>query len=449
LIAGVQLPLLPGQPVRTAAAAVYPYDPGLESQFGFITNFGDPVQMSLRHGDMLYIPRGLALIGKHDDRVVRPQLPLLSTKFEPRNPEQQPLITKAVQLLQQDQQFVFEAPTGWGKTVVGSVIAAHLRQPTMIVVHKQDLMDQWEDSLLNVLGVPASLVGRVQQDQCDWQGKRFVLGMVQSLIIPDRYPDEMYRYFGFLLLDEVHRMAADCFVNTCWMFPAKYRMGLTATPERSDGKWRVVISHIGPVRCRGTLIPMKPKVLVRKTGWKIPSRSRRVHGMLVEEKIPHEPGRMMLVIKAMAASQTRNLEIVNFVLAAYQVERRILVLSELREHLTSLFHMAAGFDVPGEDMGFYMGGMSKLALEVSKKKRVVWATYKMTSEGTDVPAWDSLVFATPRANIKQPLGRINRFEENKKQPIALDLVDYDRIFSSFYLARLKQYYSVGAQVVNV
>ena len=110
---------------------------------------------------------------------------------------------KSVALLEHGRSHIFEAPTGWGKTVVGGVIAARVGQPTLIVVTKEDLMHQWRDSLVNVLGVSPALVGQIQQDVCDWQGKQFVLGMVQSLIIPDRYPAEMYKYFGLQILDEV------------------------------------------------------------------------------------------------------------------------------------------------------------------------------------------------------------------------------------------------------
>src|SRR4051812_38041002 len=100
----------------------------------------------------------------------------------------------------------------------------------MIIVTKDDLVGHWKEAF-NVLGIPGNLVGHVQQNTCDWQGKMFVVGMVHSLIIPDRYPAEMFKYFGMLVLDEVHQMAADCFVRACQMFPGKYRLGFSATPD--------------------------------------------------------------------------------------------------------------------------------------------------------------------------------------------------------------------------
>jgi len=327
-------------------------------------------------------------------------------------------------------------------SVCGAVIAAKLGKPTLIVVQKQDLVANWYKALHTILGIPANKIGKVQQDTCDYQGKWFVIGMVQSLIIPDRYPDELYRYFGLLVCDEVHTMAADCFVKICWKVTARHRLGFSATPDRSDGKWAVVEAHMGEVRVKGTTVPMTPKVLVKSTKWAIPNWG--------DTQIPHSPGRMMLVTKAQAASTRRNALIVEFVLAAYKAGRVTLVLSGMKEyHLDRLFKMLSMAGIPGQEIGYYVGGMKPHELEQTKKCRVVLATYQMCSTGTDVPHWDSLVMATPRSNIKQSVGRVLRYVEGKKQPVILDLLDLDKIFSSFFYSRLTQYYSLGSTIIRM
>jgi len=93
--------------------------------------------------------------------------------------------------------------------------------------------------------------------------------------------------------------------------------------------------------------------------------------------------------------------------------------------------------------------MSKIELSHTKQRRVVLGTYKMCSTGTDVPRWDTLVMATPRADVKQAIGRVLRSVQGKKQPVIFDLVDKNAIFQGFHLARLKQYYSVNAEVIRV
>ena len=424
---------LPLNPTQTGAFSVLPYNPGTESCYQFISKFGEPVNMSRRVGNQLHVPRETVYVSAHDTRVLKDQQ-VIDCDFEPVNNEQQPLADQSVALLMKGRSHVFEAPTGWGKSVVGAYIACRVGQPTLIVVTKTDLMTSWKDALINVLGIPAKSVGVVQQDQCDWKGKRFVIAMVHSLIIPDRYPPEMYQYFGLMILDEVHVMAAECFVNACWMVPAKLRLGFSATPDRSDGKWKMVEAHVGQVLVRGTMIPMSPKVLIRKTGWKIPKH------------VYFAPGRMMGVSKAMSESTERNATIVEFVLSAFNKGRRPLVMADTREHLDRLFQMLTSAGVSGEHIGYYVGGMSVIELKITKTKAVVLATYAMCSTGTNVPHWDCMVMATPRSNIKQSIGRVLRYVEHKKQPVILDLLDHDKILNGFYLSRLKQYYAVKSEI---
>lgn len=430
-------------PIRTGAMSAYPYSKWLESLYTFKSTYDETVCGAVQQGNTLLVPRESVpyALPEADFRAFGTPHPV-PVKFTPRNVEQEDLAAKSAVLLQNEQSHIFEAPTGWGKTVVGGVIAARCGQPTLIVVNKEDLMHQWYDSLTQVLGISPMMIGKIQQDVCDWEGKQFVLATVQSLIIPDKYPAAMYHYFGLQILDEVHLMAAECFVRSCQMVSAKLRLGFSATPKRKDGKTQLLHWHIGPVMVKGTILEAKPKVLVRQTGWSIPARN----GV----PIPYKPGRMMLVNKAMAGSDIRNMEIVNFVVQSYQSGRITLILSDLREHhLNRLFQILTNEGIPGEDIGYYVGGMSKVALSHTKQRRVVLGTYKMCSTGTDVPKWDTLVMATPRADVKQTIGRVLRSVVGKKQPIILDLVDKNAIFQGFHRSRLTQYYSVGAEVVRV
>jgi superfamily II DNA or RNA helicase len=336
---------------------------------------------------------------------------------------------------------------GGDKTVVGSLIAAKLGQPTLIVVTKNDLTVAWKQALNQILGIPLSMIGQVQQDMCDWKGKQFVIGMLHSLIIEDRYPEEMYRHFGLMIVDEVHLVAAEHFQEICWKVPAKHRIGFSATPTRKDGRDRLLKAHIGETLVKGYLVPMKPKVLVKKTGWQIPMyRDRETMGLV---KIPHQPGRMMGVVKAQANNQNRNLLILEFVLATFKNGRRTVIMADTLDHLDRLFQIFTSGGISGDKIGFYVGQMSQADLDFNKEKPVILATYRMVSTGTNVPKWDTLVLATPRSDVKQMIGRVLRFLTDKKQPVILDLLDDDKLLHNFHLSRLRQYYAVGAEIVYV
>jgi superfamily II DNA or RNA helicase len=435
------------QPEFTGAMSAYPWTYQLEQLFAFQTKYGEPVNMAHREGNLLYAPREVVPVGKQDYR--RSYKPVaINCNFEPRNEEQATLPYKSAQLLAKGQNHIFNAPTGWGKSVAGGVIACLMGQPTMIVVNKTDLMDSWYDALVNVLGIPPSQVGKVQQDTCNWQGKRIVIGMAHSLCIDDRYDPEMFKYFGLLIVDEVHQMAPSFFSKVFRLFPAKYRLGFSATTDRKDGMWRVLTSNIGPVMIRGTILPMTPKILTRQTGWRIPRNTRWVNGEKIEEPIPYAPGRMGLVTKCMASSNARNMHIVEFTQAAYEKGRRTLILSDLIDnHLKILFNLLTSWGIPGNHIGYYVGGMTKHDRELSANAHVILGTYAMVMTGTNVPIWDTLVFGTPRSDIRQALGRILRSMSGKNEPVALDLVDYDKIYQNFYLSRVTQYYGVGAKIV--
>jgi hypothetical protein len=167
-------------------------------------------------------------------------------------------------------------------------------------------------------------------------------------------------------------------------------------------------------------------------------------------KIPHGPGRMAGVIKAMAKCPLRNAHVSKVVVDAYKAGRTTLIMSDLLEgHLKPLFHILAKAGIPVQDIDYYVGGRSAAELKTAAHKKVILATYSMVSEGTDYPHWDTAVFASPRANVTQSIGRIMRMLDGKKQPVALDLVDFDAILNGFYVAREKQYYSVQATIVKM
>jgi superfamily II DNA or RNA helicase len=322
------------------------------------------------------------------------------------------------------------------------------------VVTKEDLMKQWRDTLLYLMGIPPERIGHIQQDRCEFRDKWFVLGMLHSLV-KDKYADEnpdLLSYFGTVIFDEVHRLGAEGFSTICHMWPAEHRLGLSATPKRWDGKERLFTAHLGPVMLRGTAVPMSPKVLVKSTGWKIPKGWVRDHdtGQWVKSYPKVDPGKMMPITKKIAASAERNSIIADFVKLAYSRGRRVVVMSDLIEdHLNPLFHFFASLGIPGDHMDFYIGGRKQAELDVAKSKPVVLATYAMCAEGTDVPEWDCLVMATPRSNVKQAIGRVMRSMEGKPQPVVLDLVDAEPIFQKFYQKREQQYYEVEADIVRM
>lgn len=423
-------------PLHTDSMAWVNYDPEIEKRVSHRGKFEETAQtLCVRNGTLLGIPRALAdSLGI--DRRTRGFASELKCTMPPRNEEQEKVLDEAHTLLRRGESFVLQATTGFGKTYCASNLIAKVGTTTLVIVTKEDLMQQWRKELKKFLGLTDADIGVAQQNVCDFKDKKVVLGMVHS-IAKGKYPQEFIDYFGFVIYDEVHRMGAETFSRTAGMFPAKLRLGLSATVERTDGKTPVFTSHIGPVKVRTAMQSLPLKALMQETGF--------------VSRVQHEPSRMMKLYKAMAASPRRNNLIITALRQAYDKGRKIMIFSELKgAHLEVLYHLAAEF-IPETDMGFYVGGMSESRRENSKKCRVIFATYAMTAEATDIPDLDTAILATPRSNILQPVGRILREHPDKAQPVVIDLVD-DRVSSitrAFTQSRIAQYESLQGEVLQV
>ena len=431
--------------------AWYPYSLPLHEKLILSSRFEDKVDVSSTIYDgfdrLIGVPRewcdfpwrGTTLDQREEGRAIS----VGKCKLPPRNTEQFEVIKQSTALLAKGSSHIVEASTGFGKTYCAINIAANIGVKTLIVVTKEDLMVSWPKEITKFFGVPASEIGIIQQDKCVVADKKFVVAMVHSLAQRE-YPEWIKTEFGLIIFDEVHHMAADTFSRVAAMFPAVLRLGFSATPERIDGKDFVFHGHIGQVMVQAKLIPMPPKVLVKYSDWKVPTVTRRTDSGFIRIQMPHEAGKLMHLITAMAQDGIRNLMIVKMAVQAYQKGRWTVVLSELAEdkHLGMLREMCKREGVPEQEMAFYKGGMKSAEREAAKGKRLVFATYGMTGEATDVPWWDCAILATPRANITQAAGRVLREHPGKPKPIIIDIVDADsEILHGYFKSRMKQYTS--------
>lgn len=113
-------------------------------------------------------------------------------------------------------------------TVWTCAMIAQLRVPTLIVVHKEFLADQWEERIKQFL--PNARVGRVQGDVMDFTGKHIVIGMVHTLAA-HKLPKEFTDWPGFVVTDELHRIGAPTWSPVPAKFPARLRLGLSVSAD--------------------------------------------------------------------------------------------------------------------------------------------------------------------------------------------------------------------------
>ena len=137
---------------------------------------------------------------------------------------------------------VLVAPPGAGKTVMACAIAAQRSVPTLILVHRKPLMEQWRMQISSLLGIAHADIGEISGITHRRTGM-IDLAMVQSLrnLSED---DALYREYGLLIVDECHHVPAVSFERVLSEVKAHYVVGLTATPQRRDGH------QIGRASCR-------------------------------------------------------------------------------------------------------------------------------------------------------------------------------------------------------
>lgn len=340
-------------------------------------------------------------------------------------------------------------------TAITCKVIAAVGKKTLIVVSKEDLMmaeDQWYGSLKKFLGLKPSEIGVIRQDTCTVAGKKVVLAMLHSLCIEGRYQDWIRNEFGLIVFDEVHRLGAEHFCKVASMFPCKRRLGLSATPDRKDGKEVVFKAHIGPVRVRTSALQLKPKVLLYKSNWACPRimMYNPDTGKKTLQRMPHGPGKIGAIVNHMVRDAERNKLLAELTFACYQKGRSTVFFTDQLEHIERMFAILNGMGVPAKDIGKYVGGIKKDVREAAKTKPIMLATYAMMSEGTNIPWLDACVLGTPRSDVRQSIGRVLREYPDKKMPVVIDIQDLDSpVLKGYNNSRMTYYRQIGAEIKHL
>jgi superfamily II DNA or RNA helicase len=159
---------------------------------------------------------------------------------------QEPVVNKFINHCQNTQcgGGLLELYCAWGKTSGSLYILSKLKKKTLVIVHKEFLMNQWIERIQQFL--PKARVGKIQGPIIDIDDKDIVLCMLQSLISKD-YESSLFDQFGFTIIDEVHHISSQSFSNSLFKVVTKYMLGLSATMERKDGTTNVFKMFLGDV----------------------------------------------------------------------------------------------------------------------------------------------------------------------------------------------------------
>lgn len=381
-------------------------------------------------GSKFYVPHyfGLKEFGPYSACRVTPGEDIEVPFAGSLRPYQEPVVQKYLDHVRQAHAGcgggLLELPCAYGKTVLSIYLISQLRKKTIVIVHKEFLMNQWIERIQQFL--PTARIGKIQGPVVDIEDKDIVLCMLQSLSMKE-YPQSLFDSFGFTIVDEVHHISSEVFSNALFKLVTQYMLGLSATMNRKDGTTHVIKMFLGPVIFKGER-DEKHAVTVRKLQYKVadPEFNREL------TDFRGNPAYSSMISK-LCEYNRRSDFLVQVVAQLFRENPRqqLMILAHNRNLLTYLHDAIAHRQIAS--VGYYLGGMKETALKETETKQVVIATYAMASEALDIKSLTTLLMATPKTDIEQSVGRILR--EKHSQPMVVDIVDSHEVFQNQWKKR--------------
>ncbi|MBZ9781100.1 DEAD/DEAH box helicase [Pseudomonas sp. REP124] len=310
------------------------------------------------------------------------------------------------------------APTAFGKTVSAAAVIAKRSVNTLVLVHRTELLRQWQERLQAFLGVGDDVVGTIGGGKAK-PTKVIDIAVMQSLSRKGEISDTVKDY-GQIIVDECHHVSAVSFEALLRSAPARYVIGLTATPVRRDGQQPIIFMQCGPVRHSATRPANAPHDLTV------------LPRLLSKPIVVPDNSKIQDVFRIVAEDIERTARIASEVDRAFGQGRKILVLTERTEHVAAIEAALRGrvhnlFTLHGRvPKKQRISILSELDSLPADAPRVLVATGKLIGEGFDHPALDTLVLAMPiswKGILQQYTGRLHRAHADKVDVRVIDFVD--------------------------
>ena len=311
------------------------------------------------------------------------------------------------------------APTGSGKTVMALSMIAERKQPSLIVVHTKELLNQWIARIETFLQIPKNEVGIIGGRK-KALGEKITVALVQSLY---KCAEDVSRHIGHLIVDECHRAPSRTFTEAVTAFDCKYMLGLSATPWRRDRLSKLIFWHLGDIYYKieaADLVKngdiLKAEVITRETDFRPYYDPTEEYSRMLSE-LTEDPDRNKLIASDVASEANNGSGI-------------SLVLSDRKRHCEDLQTLLQDrFNVSSEILTGDIAAKQRLDI-VDRlnqgKVKVLVATGALIGEGFDCRQLSTLFLATPvkfNGRVLQYLGRVLRPAPGKERAKVYDYVD--------------------------
>ena len=375
--------------------------------------------MSIPQGRIDLIPDGYSI----EDKRILNSVPYPTPKFPLR--EGQQVVYEDVN----DSCFI-NALVGWGKTFTALHIAHKLGQKTLVVTHTTALRDQWIEEAESLFGFRPGIIG---SQKFDIEDHFLVIGNVQT--ITKNIP-KLAKEFGTIILDEAHHVPATTFSSIIDGMYSRYRIALSGTMQRTDGKHVIFKDYFGDKIYKPPQShTMNPIIKLVPTGLYLPpgvTWAKKMNDLLYNEDYQQ-------FIAAIAQTQ------INEGHSVLVVADRVEFLNKVKEHLGPTCVLITGdtdFDTRKELIEEVEAG-TKMCIAGSRQ---------IFSEGISINRLSCVILAVPTSNpisLEQIIGRIMRLHIDKKNPVVIDLQFSSPSDRRQNAARMAFYASKGWEISRV
>jgi len=349
--------------------------------------------------EVIYVP---------GQRAPAPTVPLKWLGPEPWE-HQRRAVTEVLQTFRQGMGTILHIPTRGGKTFVALKLASELRVKTLIVVHNEELMKQWEEEIRRKLGVTP---GRIKESERNI--KDVTVGMIQTLSNAIKKGEKFN--FDFLVVDEVHHYSSKMFNSVAMKLNSHYRLGLSATPRREDGDDKKFIGALGQIIHPVSIRELITRGILVKPIFKF-FKCQVTQGTGYEQW-------EKAYSKGIVQNEDRN-QMIAFVADGYRTEGKQIYI-----HVTRISH--------GKQLAkLISGSVFVCGKDTSAKREHVLADFKsgkiqicistLLSEGVDIPTMDVIINAAGGqswTSYVQRLGRVLTASNDKCEALVIDFLDY-------------------------
>jgi superfamily II DNA or RNA helicase len=375
--------------------------------------------------EQLIIPRGYSLDTKsfeiHDNRNSHPVT--IKSSIETRKYQE-----RAILLALCRDNGVIVAPTGAGKTTMGIEIASRLGQRCLILVKSKDLANQWIKSIKKLTGLDCGIIG----DGKYQEGKEFTVALFQTLVKSNVSLD-----YGLVISDECHNIPAIQAYKVINQQTAKYRYGLTATPQRRDNLEMMIEAALGEIVAEIEVHEVEGAVLPVQIATKFynftgnPTSWSEFINILADDTDRNN----MIIASAIKSSKGVGTAILTGTVAHAERLHNMLI-----DNKVSSLLLHGQLPKKQRDQGM---------LDAPNHQLII-GTLSLLSEGIDWPHIGSIIFAAPvsaeidrekpaATRLLQSIGRGRRPFPGKLKTFVLDIIDNCPFGNSAYKKRAEIY----------